>query len=169
MTDDYVVDTNVWVMVDKAIAEVNTTAELDCIETCQKWLQDFINRPADRLVLDNQYMILGEYRDNIKRGRLSDDMLRKLEDQPRNRLIEIPIACDEDGYAIVPDSLVEAEFDPSDRKFVAVALAHDPTPPIINATDSDWEEKSDAIKQCGIVVIECCPDCVAETLANKRK
>jgi hypothetical protein len=53
---DYVIDTDVWVMVDEAIAEIESTAKIDCIQVCRKWLRDFMSG-QDRLVVDDLYLI----------------------------------------------------------------------------------------------------------------
>ena len=42
MADDYVIDTNIWVEINKTLADIETGTELDCVETCRKWLQAFM-------------------------------------------------------------------------------------------------------------------------------
>lgn len=163
---DFVVDTNVWVMVDKPIGEISLK-EVECMAACKKWLTDFANRHEDRLVLDNCYKILRKYRNNIREDGLARRLLNKLEEQPRDRLIELDIVFNDEGLAVVPSTL--EDFDKDDRKFVAVALAHNPHPPIINATDTDWTKAQEQIKALGITVCECCPDYIAEKLKGKRK
>ncbi len=63
---DYVIDTNVWLMVDKMIAGVKSKAELDCIRGCRSWLRTFVES-EEKLVVDVTYRILKEYRENISR------------------------------------------------------------------------------------------------------
>jgi hypothetical protein len=150
-------------MVDRLPDEL-TEIERDCAENCLNWLVDFIDS-TDRLVVDWHYLIFGEYRDNIRHGGLVDRWLNQLERNPRDlRLIELPIDLDEDGNAIFSETIVRAVLDENDRKFAAVALAHDPHPPIINATDSDWEQAKAELHNLGIVVQEICPDYVQDTL-----
>lgn len=158
---DYVVDTNVWVTVDKNLADVTTLAELDCIESCRAWLAQFQNH-RDRLVVDLTYEILREYRQNIRSGGRAVQLFSQLETQPRERLVEVEIAFDEDGFARVPEALAIA--DKSDRKFISVALVHTPTPPIINATDTDWAKDQDLLARGGITVNELCPGYIHEKL-----
>ncbi len=162
MADDYVVDTNVFVWVDKPIADVKTTAELDCIQSCRDWLRDFISRDC-RLVIDNQYRILKEYRRNIRRDGRASELLKLLESQPLNRLVALVVAFDENNKAVVPESVMSVDDD-DDRLFVAVALAHNPIPPIVDATDTDWEKAREALTAVGIVVKELCPTYIAEKL-----
>ncbi len=160
---DYVVDTNVWIMVDKSLEDVTTQTELDCIEACRQWLAAFM-KSADRLVVDADYQILGEYRTYAKPSRqLANSWLNQLERAPRNKLVYIEnIQYDDHSHAIIPFDL-----DRKDRKFVAVALAHKPKPPIVTATDTDWDEAKDRLKAVGLTVIELCPDYIAEKRAQK--
>ena len=44
-------------------------------------------------------------------------------------------------------------FDLSDRKFVAVANAHQEKPPILEGTDSKWWGWKDALAEVGIKVV----------------
>ena len=46
-------------------------------------------------------------------------------------------------------------LDPSDRKFLAVAVAS--PAPILNATDSDWHDERVLISSLGVVVEQLCP------------
>jgi hypothetical protein len=50
-----------------------------------------------------------------------------------------------------------ANFDNSDRMFIAVANAHSAKPPILEATDSKWWGWNDALNAVGITVIFLCP------------
>jgi hypothetical protein len=165
VTDYYVIDTNVWAMIDRPIADVETAAELACIEQCRQWLRNFINS-EDRLVVDLAFKILTEYRGQIAPGGLPNQWLNQLETKPRDlRLVELLITFDRDGYAIVPDIL--KPLDRSDRKFAAVALAHDPRPTIVNAADTDWSITRAALEQAGLTVLELCPDYIREILDNR--
>ncbi len=160
---DFVVDTNVWVTVDKPIAELKTLQEIDCLALCQTWLRAFVESD-DRLVLDLTFKILREYRANITPNGLARAWLNQLETQPRGRkLIELLIAFDSNGHAQLPSHCEIA--DKNDRKLVAVALAHTPTPPIINATDTDWHSERAKLEAVGIALQEVCSDYIE----TKRK
>jgi hypothetical protein len=160
MVADYVVDTNVWVMVDKVqdIGQLSLT-EIDCIDACRNWLRAFAEND-DRLVVDASYRILREYRRAISQQGRARTLLDQFETQPRNRLLEIEITFDEDGYAVLPSVLLIHDED--DRKFVAVALGCTPRPPIINATDTDWTIDREMLDKGGIEIRELCPDYVQE-------
>jgi len=71
------------------------------------------------------------------------------------------------GYAQFPDHPGLASFDRSDRKFVAVSIAHGNFPPIIQAVDSKWLMWSSALLQCGVVVEFLCPAEIEEIYRKK--
>lgn len=157
---DFVVDTNVWVMVDKVIeVEKLSLNEIRCIRLCQKWLTEF--RDSDsRLIVDGPHprKILLEYRQNIAPKGFARSVLNQLERAPRERVVEMPIEFDEHGFAV----LTFTTSDRKDRKFIAVALAHDPTPPIVEATDTHWEQDKEVLTAAGITVQELCPEYIQE-------
>ena len=57
-----------------------------------------------------------------------------------------------------PEDQRLADFDRDDRKFVAVALASGASPPIVNATDTDWWEHRDALSEHSVNVRFLCTD-----------
>jgi hypothetical protein len=67
----------------------------------------------------------------------------------RVRRVPLPLAAG-GGYADFPDDPALANFDPSDRKFAA--LARKTKTPVTNAIDSDWADNMDALKANGIAV-----------------
>jgi hypothetical protein len=73
---------------------------------------------------------------------------------PENR---VDITKNDDTYDEFPIHKEIANFDPSDRKFVAVANAHSAHPPILQATDCKWWGWKDALFEVGITVIFLCP------------
>lgn len=151
---DFVIDTNVWCLVDFDVSTATTIEELDCASNCRNWLREFI-ASTNVLVVDLDYRIIKEYRDNIAKGGLAHQWLNQLETQPRElRLIELQIEYDDDGYGIVPPEV--AIHDKEDRKLIAVALAHNPIPPIVNATDTDWEQDKPMLNAADIYVQELC-------------
>lgn len=161
---DYVVDTNVWVQIDVNLANVKTREEALCVIAAQAWIKQFM-KSGDKLVTDLvRRQIIGEYRNNILKGGLAEQYLNALETQPRDkRLVEVEIAHDSAGFGLLPFHL----RDPKDRKFAAVALAHKPTPPIIDATDTDWEKDKAVLAENGLTVTELCPAYIQKKLAEK--
>ena len=67
--------------------------------------------------------------------------------------VNLPMRPDGE-YEDVHQSLIDAGFDPSDRKFVA--LAHREGVPVKNATDTDWIEHAAALAEAGIQVDNLC-------------
>jgi hypothetical protein len=65
-----------------------------------------------------------------------------------------------DSYQEFPDSPELKEFDPSDRKFVAVSNTHPSKPVILQAVDSKWLSYKGALKAVGITVHFLCPEYV---------
>ena len=152
---DIVVDTNVWVMVDKLIGEVDTEQEKDCIGACADWLRQFI-QGEDRLVVDSTYKVLSEYRRNVKKGGIAENLLNQLTNRLFHRLVQKPIKFDVNGHAILPADIAFA--DPEDRKFIALAIQFHPYAPIYNATDTDWSEAVNRLAERGLTIYELCPD-----------
>ena len=72
-------------------------------------------------------------------------------------------------FASFPDDARLAKFDPSDRKFVAVAAAHPQKPPILQATDSKWLNWEKPLRRHGITVEFLCRNDIARFKANKSK
>lgn len=59
-------------------------------------------------------------------------------------------------YEEFPDDPELATFDLNDRKFVAVALASQVDPTIVNAVDSDWADHAQALNRHGVQVEQLC-------------
>lgn len=55
-------------------------------------------------------------------------------------------------YTEFPDHAGLVEFDPSDRKFVAVAAAHPDRPEIVQAGDCKWWGWRHPLSECGILL-----------------
>lgn len=154
--NEVVVDTNVWCMAHFPKEQFTSEDELDCADTCLELLVD-LRDSWRKLVVDDDWKILGEYWKYLyQRSSPAQEILVGL--QQTGRTIEVSIDFDESGMAILPPDAGLADFDPEDRKFVSVALARDPHPPIVNATDSDWKQHAQAFDALGIYIEELCPD-----------
>jgi hypothetical protein len=89
-------------------------------------------------------------------------------DVPANKLLEeAQIKFDNNGFAVVPSSLMTVHS--KDRKLVAVALAHNPHPTITDAADTDWKGVEKELGDAGITVLELCPDYIQELLPMQQK
>ena len=158
---DIVVDTNVWAMADRLIVEGLPKEEENCIRACRDWLERFV-RSEDRLIVDWTYRIILEYRRNISDGGFAEQELNKLETQSGKRFVGQQIEFDDHGHAILPPQI--AFHDPTDRKFIALAMQFNPYAPIYNATDTDWTKEK--LAERGFAIYELCPDYIHSKLAG---
>ena len=153
------IDTNVWCMPD---GEHTTEDAIACAETCRVWL-NHLYHGEQQIVVDDGYVILGEYRDNLRKGRFAWRLLNELEKAQKYRFTFVSIQVDRNGIAVLPLAGGLEGIHKNDRKFVAVALARDPHPPIVNATDNDWRQHAPAFAALGIYIEELCPDFLKST------
>jgi predicted nucleic acid-binding protein len=149
---------NDWVVVDTnvlLVAEGRSSYTLACKANCGKILEDIKSKRT--VVLDSAREILSEYGNKLaeKKGqpglgyefwkwlvntRLSHDHCEVV------RLTKNI----KKGYEEFPDHEGLKAFDPSDRKFVAVAAVHPKRPKIIQAGDSKWWGWRESLSECGI-------------------
>lgn len=148
----YVVDTNVILVANGA--HDNVTEE--CVIACVNKLTAI--KEAGVLVLDDAYRILNEYQNKTtpRKAKGVGDLFVKWalthHNQPEKvTLVNLTHHGDE-IYAEFPDAGLSAQFDPPDRKFVAVANAHIERPPILQGTDSKWLDWHAPLKAHGIDV-----------------
>ena len=127
---------------------------------CVRRLEEIMQ--GGRVVLDDAYRILGEYqhKTNPNRGKGVGQVFLKWLLRNRNRrclfvaLQEHP----ERGFHSFPEDPKLAQFDPADRKFVAVAAACPEPTEILQAADSKWLGWENALKRHGIAVTFLCKD-----------
>lgn len=152
-----IVDTNVLLVASKKASQASENCEL----ACEKYLQNLMNTGI--LVIDNQWLIIKEYMNkNSQSGQpYAGDAFLKwvLTHQATKRCEKVAITqIAENDFAEFPKSPSLAKFDPSDRKFVAVALTHPAKPAIANAVDSDWRNYEQALKDHGVTLHFLCPE-----------
>ena len=82
--------------------------------------------------------------------------------ETRVRLVPIHVTADGADFTEFPRDSTLTAFDRDDRKFVAVALASSDSPPIVNATDTDWWLFREALARHGVTVEFLCPDLMRE-------
>ena len=140
----FVVDTNVLVV-------SNGRDWLDrapgCVSTCVRILREI--QESHSVAVDYGWQILGEYKNNVSESGepgLGDGFLKWLLTN-----LAAPSCC---FVAMMdfPERPDLSKFDPKDRKFVQVALAHDERPPVLQATDRKWRHFENALRDCGITV-----------------
>jgi hypothetical protein len=152
-------------------------------EACRRACEDFVLACNERGVtlLDDRDHALDEYAKHFSysgQPTLGDRFFLHLHQSIANPAVcmRVPITPNaERGFDEFPDDPALSSFDPSDRKWVAIATAAERIAPIYNATDSDWMEFSAAIKRHRVEVIELCPTCsspekrAAPTSGNRQK
>jgi hypothetical protein len=156
-----VVDTNVVLVANRQHSDVSRA----CVAECAKRLQAIMH--GGKLVLDDGWQIIGEYQNKTKHrtDKESGDVFIKWALQNRAKASCVDrVSLQEHavrGFESFPDDADLENFDPSDRKFVAVACAHPSKPAILQATDSKWLNWEEPLKRCGITAEFICPDDIA--------
>jgi hypothetical protein len=164
-----IADTNVWI-----VASGDSSASHDCLENCFNWLLDF-RESDDPLVIDLASLlsdpvpgnsVLSELRGNLKGGSFGRDLFDKVF-MANYRLDPVDIEYDESG-ARLPDDIELPGFEPADRKWIALHMAHPDRPPIHNAYDGDWIKHEDDLQQVGIAVTQLCEAELRERVAARE-
>lgn len=157
-----IIDTNVLIVANRKAEHASLKCTLACIQALEGVCRTGI------VVLDTGDAIFDEYRKYASlsgQPGVGDAFLKWLltykHTPERCRLV--PITEDEQwGYVEFPHVDALQGFDRSDRKFVAVALAHERDyqciPPIQNATDSDWWQYRHVFASHGIHIKFICDD-----------
>lgn len=155
-------DTNVPKTANLAIDPTSVPDELaGCVVACVQAVEHVVKKGG--LVMDAGDEIFDEYRRQLNmRGQpgVGDRFMKWVHDNrwrfpTEDRVI---ITGDDESYKEFPNHEGLSNFDPSDRKFVAVANAHPGKPPILEATDSKWWGWQDPLSEVGIAVEFLCPD-----------
>jgi hypothetical protein len=152
-----VIDTNVLKVANREHDGVSVHCVLKCIERL------LAIRSAGTVVVDDGRRIFREYTDNFKPTQqpgVGDEFVKWLLQSQANEQRVHQVRLDETGtneFAQFPDPVLQATFDPKDRKFVATAAAHPDRPPIIQAAEGKWVGWWVALHQHGITVQFPCP------------
>ena len=166
-----VVDTNVPITANLAICpDPKSDISDQCIDACVRAIEHVIRTYG--VVVDNAGEILEEYRRYLKmQGQpgMGDAFVKWIHDN-QWRLPDssrVTITMRGESYEEFPEHEGLTAFDPSDKKFVAVANAHRDKPPILQATDSKWWGWKESLAECGIFVVFLCSEYVKEKYAKK--
>jgi len=157
---DVVVDTNVPVVANGQTEQ----AGAQCIEACIERLLQI--RSEDVIIIDEAGLIFDEYQHLLAHSGqpgAGDAFFKWVWDNQSNpdhcrRVAITPIDPDPRQFEEFPDDPRLTTFDPSDRKFVAVSVAAGSDPVIVNASDTDWWNARDALRDNGIGVEFLCPE-----------
>jgi len=153
-----IVDTNVPIVANQKSEQASPA----CVQACIKKLQD-IQQSQYVLVIDAQWKIINEYKQRLNQSGqpgVGDAFLKWVLTNWMNptRCVSVSITPQEDTFAEIPAEPILRTFDPSDRKFIATALAHPQKPPILNAVDTDWWHYQLILAHHDIQVEFLCPD-----------
>jgi len=167
----YVIDTNVGVVANgRNCPQADVACRLACIEKLKECVEILNNKKQGYVIIDSGNEIFEEYKSyfNFSGQSGTGDMFFRVLDQRRfstNNCEQVKINKDEIwGYEEFPHDEDLRDFDPPDRKFVAVAIQSQNSPVILNATDSDWREYKKALNKY-VNIEELCPNC----LRNSRQ
>lgn len=134
-----VIDTNVLLVANRDHADISEDCVITCIEALHKLRQEGVT------VLDNQWHLLNEYMNKLEANRrqpgAGDVFLKHLlrhQFNPNHVVTVSVTARAEDWFEEFPDHSLQHEFDPPDRKFIAVAFADGGKPIILQAADCKW-------------------------------
>ena len=128
-----VVDTNVVLVANGQHADVSK----ECVATCARRLQTIMQE--GKLALDDQFRILREYLNKTtpKTGSRPGDAFVRWAINTKGNAAKIDLVVLREhsgrGFESFPDHPELGNFDPPDRKFVAVACAHAASPPILQS------------------------------------
>ena len=155
----FVVDVNVAIVANGKSPQ----ADLDCMARCVDALEDISTKGL--IVLDDDMRILSEYLRHLSpKGEpgLGDAFMRWVWEHQAvvercERVILTPSGPGEADVAEFPADPALASFDRNDRKYVAVALASERHPNILNAVDPDWWQYKDALARNGARLQFLCP------------
>ena len=149
----FVVDTNVAIAANGR----RTHADLQCQLACVEKLQAIVDGQV--VAVDDQGAVVDEYSKHLRYSGMPGvgDMFFKhvfnnqYGDDCVLRVPVTPLADERRGY----DELPPNSFDPSDRKFLAVAVAGSAV--VLNATDSDWNEHAALLTSLSVEIRQLCP------------
>lgn len=164
-----VVDTNVATTANG----INDAAPVDCMAESARALQAVM--ATGHLYVDDDGMIVAEYRGNLSaKGQPGpgDAFLKWVltHEYGGRRVTRVPItprAGEDQGFEELPAPADGTFYDPSDRKFLAVAAAEPSRPPILQSFDSKWWGWRAALKAIGVTVHFLCPEAIREKYQEK--
>lgn len=161
------IDTNVPIAANGG-PDVPLTCVLEALDCLQAVQNDGL------LVLDDQYRILREYGRHLNRlGQPGAGdffyqwVLHHAADPAWCTQVTLYEPAEKEFTAFPHHDPALSTFDPSDRKFVALCLAHGALPPIKVAGDRGWPAHAVALAKHGVRVEFLCAE--SPTYAQKRK
>ena len=164
-----VVDTNVATTANGA----NDGAPADCVVASAKALQAVMKR--GHVFLDADGRIVDEYRGNLRaQGQpgpgdafLKWVLTHEWGGQYVTRVAITPKPGGQDEFNELPSPPNGTVYDPSDRKFLAVAATHSDHPPILQSFDSKWWGWQSALAEVNVAIHFLCPQAIEAKYREK--
>lgn len=152
-----VVDTNVAIVANGRSDPIEPRPpSIACREATVNFLRELV--AGGTIIVDAAGEILTEYRRYLNphgQPGVGDRFYMTILMSFPGRVEQIDLPLREDGqYADLPQPIIDAGFDPSDRKFAALAAKEGV--PMYNATDSDWIEQAEVLASEGVEVVNLC-------------
>ncbi len=160
-----VVDTNV-ILTAKGMSE---QAWDECVTACQERLNEIIEG-SEKVVIDDNWIILGEYIDYLEDddsttdtrngGHFLEWFIRNYENPAE--CVQVPITPSEDrtSFEELPTAL--KNFDSDDHKFIAVAVVYEDVyqqkATILQSVDSQWYEARQVFIENNLIVEFICEE-----------
>lgn len=173
--DAVIVDTNVIVIANDIDDE-----RADCRDLCQDRLEQILFQ-GETVVVDDRWRIFGEYEDNTHpntRKGIGDLFVKRLLQNLGNpeicTIVSItPLAGNGTDFEEFPDDPALSNFDPDDRKFLAVALAYESAyqqkATLLQASDSQWYGFRETLVRNGLEVEFVCEEYIRDLYERRQE
>lgn len=151
-----VLDTNVVHVANGETSQAGPGCVTACVDRMER-----IKQGKERLVLDDQDRILKEYPTppgQLGAGHAFVKWVWTNRYSPAFCELVAIHRHEARGFVEFPEDADLATFDADDRKFVAVALAGQGSPPIVNATDTGWRDHQEVLARHGVHIDFICPE-----------
>ena len=154
----YVVDTNVAVVANRKSPQAGPACVLACVNSLEQIVRQ------GKVLLDDKRRILDEYMRNLSlsgQPGFGDAFFKWVwQNQANTKTCETVVIHPRDDsgedYEEFPDDPALSKFDRSDRKFVAVAVASNCNPTVLNAVDRDWWDFRELLEAHGLRITFLC-------------
>ncbi|MBD3769888.1 MAG: hypothetical protein IE925_07040 [Rhodobacterales bacterium] len=152
----FVIDTNVPIVAngrfEDDLRQPTDACQLAALEFLDTALKKHIILLDDAGEIQSEY---ARYLNPVGQPGVGDRFLLEIINSHPDRILREPLEKDGNGeFVDLPQPLIDCNFDPSDRKFAALASKCEAV--VANATDSDWVEAAEAIQASGISVSNLC-------------
>ena len=170
-----IVDTNVIV-----ISNDTDDKRADCRDRCQDRLQQIFDQ-CEKVVIDNNWRILGEYEDNVNpnaRKGIGDLFVKTLLQNLKNpeicTIVHITsLSGNGTDFEEFPTDNALSNFDPDDRKFIAVAHVyesiHQQKATLLQAADSQWYGFRETLIRNGLEVEFICEEYIRDLYERRQE